>query len=643
MRQLNKLFITFVISIGLLVFGAKQILAGNERLHDIAGMGMLGNTCEFSSGQLTLSSMFSGTNNHEACESVTYDGAVISSGETTATAGSEVVLKNGFTVKQGATFRVTIVNQEFDDRLLMPAEGGDGPAYNDGAAWESYNRGARLKWKNVGGDYVDRDGVLQGDTAWSSETIIDMNTVQHIFWDTTELVQAWHAGEVSNRGFHVRHIDGSAGPIDYASKEAAELSHRPELHIETQEEGAHVLQALGDTYLYHQSKTETNGQRDELQVDNLRNLLVWFDISPVAGQIITSAQLKLTSIAQYTNTNTVHGLFATVTDDWDTSAPIMGIANNYPNDVGITDDENVYLAYNFNSDAAQDGGQDMLNGSIDLLYAENYWSCEENYPSGLQADGSWSEPAPAIPGFQTLDGNALCMRLKYEPGPIYQGTGNWGHGIKKPVSDFADTADVEELFVRVYLYFGETWGENLMDQGGKRPGGISGTYSRTPYEGGWGGRRTDGTNGWSARGGYNEIVPSIDNPLAGYTTMGTYLYWADQTSGNGTTIDWTLTPNGVLKKGRWYSLEQQIRMNTRDGANIHNESGSHDGVIRGWVDGRLVFERTDIRFTDMDYINIDVADFGFYYGGVKNTPYDQHIAMDNIVIAKEYIGPMRIE
>ena len=144
-------------------------------------------------------------------------------------------------------------------------------------------------------------------------------------------------------------------------------------------------------------------------------------------------------------------------------------------------------------------------------------------------------------------------------------------------------------------------------------------------------------------GGYTPIVPDGHNPLAGYTPLNTYLYHADQSGAYGDGLNWGKTANGLIKKGRWYAIEQQITMNTRDGFNTQGSSGRKDGIVRGWVDGRLVLERTNVRFTDMDYINIDVADFGLYYGGPRNTPYDQNMAIDNIVISKSYIGPMNKE
>src|SRR5262249_32724825 len=54
-------------------------------------------------------------------------------------------------------------------------------------------------------------------------------------------------------------------------------------------------------------------------------------------------------------------------------------------------------------------------------------------------------------------------------------------------------AEPEEIYFRYYLKFDADW-KNAMS-GGKLPG-ISGTYGKA----GWGGRRVNGSDGWSARG-----------------------------------------------------------------------------------------------------------------------------------------------
>jgi hypothetical protein len=71
-----------------------------------------------------------------------------------------------------------------------------------------------------------------------------------------------------------------------------------------------------------------------------------------------------------------------------------------------------------------------------------------------------------------------------------------------------------------------------------------------------------------------------------------------------------------------------------------NTSGAHDGILRAWVDGRPAFEKTDIMFRTVDRLKIEQIWMNVYHGGTAVSPYDQHLYIDNVVVARRYIGPM---
>jgi hypothetical protein len=58
------------------------------------------------------------------------------------------------------------------------------------------------------------------------------------------------------------------------------------------------------------------------------------------------------------------------------------------------------------------------------------------------------------------------------------------------------------------------------------------------------------------------------------------------------------------------------------------------------VDGKLVFEKTDIRFRDVPDLHIETLWMNVYHGGTKAADRDISLYIDNVVIAKKYIGPM---
>ena len=72
-----------------------------------------------------------------------------------------------------------------------------------------------------------------------------------------------------------------------------------------------------------------------------------------------------------------------------------------------------------------------------------------------------------------------------------------------------------------------------------------------------------------------------------------------------------------------------------------NTPGEKDGVLRAWVDGHRAFEKTDIRFRHEPTLKIEQIWMNVYHGGTVPSPYDQHLFVDNVVIAKKYIGPQK--
>ena len=179
-------------------------------------------------------------------------------------------------------------------------------------------------------------------------------------------------------------------------------------------------------------------------------------------------------------------------------------------------------------------------------------------------------------------------------------------------------SEPEEIYFRYYLRFASDWNPR---RGGKLPG-ISGTYNR----GGWGGRPSNGRNGWSARGQFK-------GQKDGKTPIGFYCYHADMKGRYGSEWIWEKDELGYLENNRWYCIEQYVRMNT---------PGKNDGILRGWIDGRLAFEKTNVRMRDISDLKIERIWINIYHGGTWSAASDDHLFIDNIVIAKQYIGPMSL-
>lgn len=219
-------------------------------------------------------------------------------------------------------------------------------------------------------------------------------------------------------------------------------------------------------------------------------------------------------------------------------------------------------------------------------------------------------------GFEPLDGHALRVRIPKG------GRLGLNHHIR-----FADLGvpEPEEAYFRYHLRLGADW-DPVVD-GGKLPG-FAGTYGVA----GWGMRPSDGSNGWSARGAFMRVEGGEDDQATAARYVGTYAYTASSEGRSGEIWGWNRGYTGRLLKGRWYAVEQYVRMNT---------PGADDGVLRVWIDGVLAFERTDLRWRTAPELRIESVWLNVYHGGTARTDRDLTLYVDNIVIAREHIGPGR--
>ncbi len=461
---------------------------------------------------------------------------------------------------------------------------------DDGANREHYNRAALLPWYHFMGDWRDANDTAQGDVAYAVSEVIDNDTRKSVRWDVTTLVKEWTTQKSPNKGMFLRVTDGR-GRIVFASRESPDASLRPTLEV-TGADGSIRLVATADTYLTA-STYRCQGQAEQLRVSVApEHLLVRFDLDKLtAVGAISAATLVLHSTEQY-GSATIGVFRCGQGHDEPPTQPVLGLAANYKDDQGIAADPVVIFATGFERDDWQDE-----------------WTVAEPMDKidTIAADATFEN-------FEALQGRALRSRIAKGALTALNTTYKFGQETG---------AEPEEIYFRYYLRLGDDWNQTL--QGGKMPG-ISGTYGR----GGWGGRKSDGINGWSARGLFRMTVPD-GNPLGGTTPVGFYCYHADMEGSYGTNWIWNKDYRGYLKRNRWYAIEQYCRLNTPD---------ENDGVLKAWVDGRLAFEKTDIRFRRTDELKIEQVWMNVYHGGKLASPHDQHVFIDNVVIARRYIGPM---
>ena len=193
-----------------------------------------------------------------------------------------------------------------------------------------------------------------------------------------------------------------------------------------------------------------------------------------------------------------------------------------------------------------------------------------------------------------LDGKALEVTIQKD--------GHYGAG---PMFFFKEQLGYQPdaAYARFDLYLAEDW----LGYGGKSPG-WSGTEAA-----GWGGKPSDGTNGWSARG-------SLRAKPDGTYQMGYYTYHAEMKGQYGDFYAW----DAPLPLRRWHRIEQYCKINT---------PGKKDGVLRAWIDGKLVLDKRDVMMRTEDTLQLKAFWLNFYHGGKRVSGKERHAYLDNLVLA----------
>ena len=175
---------------------------------------------------------------------------------------------------------------------------------------------------------------------------------------------------------------------------------------------------------------------------------------------------------------------------------------------------------------------------------------------------------------------------------------------------------LEHFFMRGYLYF-------------KTPvNGQTGQGAQRKLI--WCGDETDAGGGG---GSWDIILTTFETTAGPPSTLG--LAWLSQGSeGHGDSpVDWMPgTPH--LNWDTWYSLEIEVQLNTPVA-----DPGPFDGIFRVWLNGTMIWERTDAKING----NLSTP-FTFFSIGRQTNRYnyqaiDEYRFWDDVIIADAYIGP----
>lgn len=476
-----------------------------------------------------------------------------------------------------------------------------------GATRDHWNAGLAIPWKRDLGDWKDAKGVSYGTDPFAKVSTTASTSPQKLTFDVTALTREW-----LSKGNTGALLTGTAS-VAFASREHANTASRPVLTVTT-DKGTFTPACRADSSLNATTFTASGGASEFKVSSGSINAVIQFDLTSVTG-VVSRAELVLTANTAAKGTVSVYLLDAPLA--WADAGGFVesGISAAYPYDANLAQHAGVLYAHDFSP-------------GYEAFFTENW----RNKPAFQEEPFLRSTSVRNYFDEKSTGSSSLAHRWssRHEEQP-------------------------DEIYFRYYVFLEDDWGSEV--DGNKMPGiaGRYGAWNGRYYEPrcGNGGSPTDGRVhsdgvrcGWTLRGHSVRPEPKDANPYKEFTPLGTYAYHADMPGDFGQVWRWGNHTVGfpVLRRGKWYSIEQYAKVNTVDGPldSLQNGVGRNDGIFRAWVDGVRVYEKTDIRMRHTPLIKVDDIWLDWYHGGTETpAPGKQHhYRMSNIVVSRNYIGPL---
>jgi hypothetical protein len=98
------------------------------------------------------------------------------------------------------------------------------------------------------------------------------------------------------------------------------------------------------------------------------------------------------------------------------------------------------------------------------------------------------------------------------------------------------------------------------------------------------------------------------------------------------------SPEALFTDDQWHCIEACFKLNTLD---LQNDRPNRDGIVRGWFDGKLVIEHTNVIFRSTDFPAMKFNQFLMTpYFGPGLLPHAQKLWIDELAVGTKRIGPL---
>jgi hypothetical protein len=94
----------------------------------------------------------------------------------------------------------------------------------------------------------------------------------------------------------------------------------------------------------------------------------------------------------------------------------------------------------------------------------------------------------------------------------------------------------------------------------------------------------------------------------------------------------------LFNDDRWHCVEAMFQLNSLD---LKADKPNADGIVRGWFDGKLVIDRTDVVLRSTDFPKMKFNQFLLTpYFGAGLLPHEQTLWIDELAVGTKRLGPI---
>lgn len=469
-----------------------------------------------------------------------------------------------------------------------------------------------LRWRRGSkGDWLDARQAPNGTQPYAAQAI---GATGRYALDVSALVQRW-LGNGQNRGFYLRTI-GTDFPFDWVGRLSTSADERPTLAIVTTTGTVRITARSNASWVI--SSTNALNSGTVFQTSSQAQAIVHFTLPALSGSFV-SASLELTCSVWRRN-GTLQVMEADppqfVLPD-SVPAPVQGIGATVANFAELRRHPDVLFATDF-----PDGtftGREFTPAAPRVFNPET----GTTYARGLVQAGTRT----------SLDATLNLVRVNPDGTPANV---------------------INECFVQYWVYLEDNFGSSVDSTKSPAFETRFGYWNPVGYwqsVGGNGGSPGDGRKTWNAtqrRWEYsgNSIrthwgrTPADPTDYDGLIWLDYYAYHLDQTQ---PFPEGRLWEGVMIRRGRWYCIDLQVKMNTLSGPFDANGNGqaNRDGELRAWVNGVLAYEATNMRWTRHPEMGVQGGWLNVFHGGTQNSPRDMGYRIDRVVLARRYVGPPR--